>query len=347
MKHYLTTLFILVTISLNAQSIEKLSQSFNNRDYKQVVDSGKQSLNTDPDNPRLNSLVGRSLTKMGQFNNAIPYLEKGIIENDNPLWVQAWSYNDLGVCYYATDDFLKSKACFKKSIQLSATQNSTKAAMANLKVFQMTEIYADWEIINTEHFRFHFQNKDGIKNIEKYILAHEEAYTEINKFFNAEPYKKIDFFVWDNRAEGEQILGRILGFANPKFCVINARKDQTRGHEMTHILLVYGVKPKVQTPFINEGAASYFDQTNRNRLKTAKQVLDNEQIDLLDLWDNPNKFDHELNYPVGAAWIEYLHQHGSDEQLKKLFANQTSEAAREIYTNFDQMVADFEKRLNK
>jgi len=62
----------------------------------------------------------------------------------------------------------------------------------------MSDFYNGWEIIETENIRFHFQKSKRLKNKELFIKNREAAYVEINIFFNAKPYKKIDFFVWDN-----------------------------------------------------------------------------------------------------------------------------------------------------
>jgi len=336
---------ILMTICVKAQTVEKITELYNNKDFNQVITLGKQVLLSDPDNPFVNSIVGRAFKDTKQIKEAIPYLIKGTIETENKPYVRAWSYVYLGECYFLTDDYNKSKECYYKCLQLNATENVTKKAQISLKQLQMDETYEKWDTISSAHLRFHFQAKDRIPNIENYIKSREAAYIEINRFFNAAPYKKIDFYVWNNREEAKIILGQELGFANANSCIINTADNQTRGHEIAHILLVYGINPKQKTAFINEGVATFFDQTDRNRMEAAKQVNVKEAIDVLDLWDNPKKYSYDLNYTIGGAWIEFLSKKGTEEQLKKLLADQTSESAKSVYGNFDSLIIEFENLL--
>ena len=75
--------------------------------------------------------------------------------------------------------------------------------------------------------------------------------------------KKIDFFVWTSREDAKKLMNAKLGFAKPSFCVVHSHYQQTKGHEMTHVIANYTSKISNKTRFINEGTAVCFDQTNR------------------------------------------------------------------------------------
>ncbi len=346
----LAILFIslsLSTLQSYSQSLEELQEHYAKKDLSKVISLGKHALESDPENPTINSIVGRALTDLKNFKEAIPHLTKGLAEKDNPKWVIAWSHTYLGLCYYFTNERPKAQQHFTACIELAATKNSTQHAERRLKVFQLGEYYKSWHSIETTHFRFHFQNKKDIPDIALFTDLREKAYEEINKFFKGTAPKKIDFYVWSGAEEGKSQLGKNIGFANADLCIINVMKNQTRGHEITHILLEYGLNPIKKTGFINEGTATFFDQTNRNRMEVAQEAIAEIEIKVLDLWDNPDKYTSDLNYTVGSAWIEFLNKKESEEQLKKLLTEQTSAAARLIYPNFDELLSEFEKTLNK
>ena len=350
MRKTLTILIVLQIFSvfnIKAQTSKEIWGYYSERNLEKTVKFGKQALQEDPKNPQINLAIGRALTDNKQFKKAIPYLEKGSVEVNNADWVRAWSLGYLGECYYATDNYKLSKECLKNCIQLKATKNSVSYARKRIKFFQMGKIFDTWDIIETEHIRFHFQNKNQVNNFESYISNREEAYQVINNFFMAEPYKKIDYFIWNDRDLAKMTLGRELGFANSKLCLINSAKNQTRGHELTHILLDYGIQPRQKTRFINEGVAVYFDQTNRDRYKIARESLNEDEINIIDLWNNPDKHHAKYNYAIGGAFICFLLENRGESKLKKLLTNQTTQSAAEIYDEFEKLINDFEKRIKE
>ena len=339
-------LLILISVNAQSQTTEEIWKLYSSKDLTNTIKSGQQVLQNDPNNPQVNSAIGRALVDLKKHKEAIPYLIKGTIENNNPAWSKAWSFGYLGLCYYITDNFIESKKNFRECINLNATKNSTQFAKNYVRTLQMNETFNSWETIEKENLRFHFQNKSNIKNLDSYIKNREEAYLNINEFFSATPFKKIDFFVWDKPEDAKKYFGRELGFANSKLCIINSRNNQTRGHEITHVLSDYGIKPLKKTKLINEGVAVYFDQTNRDRIVVAKKILENKEIDIVDLWNNPNNYPSEYCYSIGGALIDFLIKNGNESQLKALIKNQTTETAIEIYDDFNNLMKEFEQKLN-
>ena len=345
-------IFLLVTgllfsFNIYAQNIEKLGKLYVQREYAKVIELGQEELKNYPDHPNLNMIVGRAYTDAKQFEKAIPLLEKGTVTENNPDWVQAWSYGYLGNCYYVTNEYNKSKKSIKTCLKLNATENSTKYAQRLLESFQMSSFYDDWEIVESVNIRFHFQKSKSIADKELFMNDREKAYLEINKFFNAKPYKKIDFFVWDDPKQAKRKLGQDLGFANANLCTINSRNNQTQGHEIAHILVTYGILPIKTTRLINEGVATYFDQTNRDRMQIAREALAGKELKIVELWENPKNFPDDYNYTIGAALIAYLFEKGNEEQMKRLLKDQTLTSARNIYQNFDDLIVGFTTKLKQ
>jgi tetratricopeptide (TPR) repeat protein len=350
MRQKLTILImlqVLPVLTIEAQTSKEIWEYYSKRDFEKTIKTGKQALREDSKNPQVNLAIGRALADSKQFKKAIPYLKKGTVKENNAGWVRAWSYGYMGVCYYATDNYKRSKESLRTCIRLKATKNSIRFAQKRMKWFQMHSLFDTWDIVEKKNIRFHFQNKNRIEDLDNFISNRETAYQVINSFFNANPYKKIDYFIWNDRAHAKRVLGRELGFSNSELCLINSANNQTRGHELTHILLDYGIKPEKKTRFINEGVAVCFDQTKRNRYKIARESLVKNDINVVDLWNNPDKYPGKYNYTVGGAFIEFLLKKRGKSKLKKLLANQTSKAASQIYDDFDKLIVEFEQRMER
>lgn len=344
--YFLSGILLLTFIDTSGQTFEELGELYRKNNLNEVIIQGKQALLSDSLDPKINSLVGRAMVDDKQYADAVPYLLKGTVETENPNWVRAWSFSFLGLAYYFLDDQEKAKENFNKCVRLAATENSTKHALGKLNGFQLNEYFTKWKTVESTHFRFHFEDKGAIKDIDNYTQKHEKAYETIFQYFKSRPFKKIDFFVWENAEEGKKRLGKNVGFANSSLCIINNLSNQTPGHEVTHILLDEALHPITKTSFINEGVATFFDQTNRDRMEVARKSIDKKSIKILELWDNQNPENSDLNYTVGAAWIEFLEKKGTESQLKRLLTKQTSSVAREIYPDLDVLIIEFEKELN-
>ena len=331
---------------LQAGDWDNIWKFYKEKNYSRAIEIGINELKENENNSELNLIVGRAYTDSHQFKKAIPFLSKGIQPKGKMNWISGWSYAYLGKCYILTDQYKKSKESYKKCIQLNATKNSVNMAKKSIKALQMIPFFDSWKIVETEHIRFHFQEIDKIKNVNKYTNSREEAYRKNNEFFSASLYKKIDFYVWENPEDAKKMYGRSLGWASSNFVLINSKKNQTKGHEITHILVAFGLHPTKTCNFINEGIAVYFDLSNRDRLKAAKKSVKDKQIDVVEHWKKSYEELNDYDYTVGGAFMEYLFETRRDEEIKKMLKNQTVENAKKVFSDFDKLIATFEKRLN-
>lgn len=332
---------LMSTVVSYGQDAAEIELLFKNEAYEEVVEKGLQILETNTDDLTVCHLVGRALTELKKFEEAKPLLKKTITQSA-PDWMKSWSFGYLGICNFATGDFKESKSNFEKAIKLNATKNSTKFAEKRLKLIQMTEYSKDWEVIETENIKFHIQPDHQIGDLTNFCSEREVAFKENNVFFKAVLYKKIDFFVWSNPEEGKKVLGEEIGFANSDFCIIHSRINQTKGHEITHILCDYGIKPNKKNRLINEGVAVAFDLTNRNRVELAKSA-NQENIVLKDLMREPYKFPESVVYPIGGALIEYLMENKEKDLIIKLLKEQTYEVLIETYGI--EIIEAFEQKI--
>lgn len=325
---------------LFSQSKESIGKLYMDGKFQEVISACERQLETESTDIDMKILIGRSFTDLENYDKAIPYLKQGIQENNKPYQI-AWSYAYLGICYYFTDNYQESKNSLIKAIKLNATKNATNFAIKRGQMFQMADYFESWSVVETENIRFHFQNPDSIENIEQYIKVRQIAFDSINNFFKANLSKRIEFYVWNSKTDAKSILGKDIGFSQSQLYSINAHKDQTKGHELTHILLDHSMSPTAKEKLINEGVSVYFDLTKRNKLQEAQKVIVGKNISVKKLWSDLDN--DELVYPLGGALIAYLRELGGDEKLKELLSNQTLVNAKKIYGK--DFLTDFEAQL--
>jgi len=341
MRTLKTVICILIAITTHGQDVREIERLFQEGDFGKVVEKGSQILEANSEDLTVCHLVGRALTEIKEFEKAKYLLEKSTAKSA-PDWMKSWSFGYLGICNYATGGLQESKSNFEKAIKLNATKNSTKFAKKRLKLIWLTEYTKDWEIVETENIIFHIQPNHQIEALSNYCSARENAFKENNSFFKATLYKKIDFYIWSNPEEGKKVLGEEIGFANSDLCIINSKTNQTRGHEIAHILCDYGIKPNKKNRFINEGLAVAFDLTNRNHLELAKSV-NQENLTIKQLMNEHFKFSDSVIYPIGGAFIEYLMKKKEKELLVRLLREQSYAMLLEIYGL--EVIEEFEQKI--
>ncbi len=344
----LLLLLTLIAVAAQAQNpkSEELSKLYNTGEFEKTIEKAREYLKDDPQNVDYTAVLGRALVDNGQFAEAIEPL-KYVAENDNS-WRKAWSAGYLGTAYFMLSDVENAKAVLQTATQLNITQNATKYAANNWLIFGFHPFFADWQTTETTHFRFHFQNMESGER-ERFAKSRENAFETINTFFGAVLPKKIDFFVWQSREDALKIMKTESGFAQPQYGVIHANYQQTRGHEITHIITGNLGKRQIKTGLINEGTAVCFDQSSNNREEMVKTWLkaNNAKIDLKDIWVNWQKYPVELTYPLSGLFVGELLSRFGKEKFLAFFGNQTYENALAVFgSETDLLIQEFERRFN-
>jgi len=350
MKPTVLLLFLTISIFSSGQDpkITELGKIYMSGDYDQTIAKANEYLADDTNNLEYKSILGRALFDMGETESALPILEYVVKNDKNNTWTKAWSLAYLGKSYFMLSEYLKSENALKACIELNATKNATNEAYSTLILFGFYKFFNDWEIIESDNFRFHFQKKSDTDK-KLFIDTRETAFQKINGFFNSGLPKKIDFFVWESADDAKLILRRELGFADPAYCIVHSRSEQTVGHEMTHVISNYSAKKIIKTGLINEGTAVCFDLTHENKEEIIVKWLEsnNEQIDIKGLWSNWQKYPHEFSYPLSGIFVKGLIDKFGKEMFIKFFTNQTYENAKTIFGNdIDTYISDFEKKYN-
>jgi len=350
MSKIFATILILTSVIAFGQNsqIDELWNLYNSQEYKPAIDKAKSLLQSEQNNVDLNLVIGRSYADLEEFENAIIYLESAVANDNHNTWRKAWALSYLGTCYFMSQDYKKSESSLNECIKLNATKNATNSAYGQTLLFGLNEFFQTWKIIETDNFRFHFQNISDIE-MEKYISKREKAFNEINGFFKSTLPKKIDFYVWDSREDAKIILKANLGFARPNMCIVHSHFQQSVGHEMTHVISNYSTKMVMKTGLINEGTSVCFDQTNQDKEQIAKDWIKNnsKKVEIKDIWENWKDYPEELTYPLSGLFVKELIDNFGRDKFIEFFGNQTYDNAKLVFGNkLDKVIKDFENKIN-
>lgn len=348
MKTKLTFFLLIICFIVNGQSpqVQEIGKLYMSGKYVQAIDKAIEYLKSEPDNLDCKVILGRALTDMGKYNEAIPHLQYAI-DRDNS-WRKAWALGYLGTCYYMLSDFEKSESVLKSSIKLNATKNATNFSARRVGIFGYDDFYKNWTIKESKNIRFHFQNISD-QEIKLYVESREKAFNEINKFFESSLPKKVDFFVWNSRDDARRIVHANLGFAEPAYCIVHSHFQQTKGHELTHVISNYSNQITQKTGLINEGTSVCFDLANRNDEKLVFDWVrqNNQKIDIKDIWANWKKYPHEFTYPLSGLFVGELISKFGKEKFLAFFTNQTYENAKTVFGNeLDILIDKFEHKYS-
>ena len=88
MKKVFTSILILTNLISFGQNyaVDELWKLYNSRDLKSVIEKVKPLLENEPNNLDFNSILGRSFTDLGNYKEAIPYLDFTVKNDKNNSW---------------------------------------------------------------------------------------------------------------------------------------------------------------------------------------------------------------------------------------------------------------------
>ena len=343
-KIFITFLFILFQFSSIGQSKE-LKKLFSKGKYDQLIEKAQLMLKENASDSHLNSILGRAYTNSKQFEKAIPYLEKAIELENVSDDVRGLSKAYLAKCYFTRGEKQKAVAYLKECQNGRGSRDANRYANKYLRLFQEDIYYKAWELIESDSIRFHFQDKKKLKNAGEYMQKAVVNYNRIVALLNAMPTKKIDLFIWTDRNEAFRKLDRQLGFSNADLAIVNVYYAEENEYELCHMMSNRSLQPKFTSMIIKEGLGVYIDQNDKNLLQFARDRVTNDQFSFFELWEEPLKYERNLSYPVGAAFIEFLLNKGGKKKLKEFLKNQTIENGEKVYPDFLEWVNVFEAML--
>ncbi|PKQ65471.1 hypothetical protein BZG02_00235 [Labilibaculum filiforme] len=324
---------------------KELKKLFSKGKYDQVIEKAQSRLQGNTVDPDLNSILGRAYTASKQFTIAIPYLEKSIASETISNEVKQISKAYLAKCYFVKGEEQKAVKLLKECQNDRSSKEATNYSHKYLSLFQTEVYYKAWEVVETDYIRFHFQDKKKLENVGEFIARNEINYKRITEVLDVDPIKKVDIFVWSDRNEAFRKFNRPLAFSNSDLRIVNVLSNQANEYELSHMLCQLAVQSKFKSMLIQEGLGLYFDQMDKNLLKVARLRVPKDKFSLLELWQEPTKYERDLSYPVGASFIEFLINKGGKKKLKEFLRIQTIKHAEEVYPDFHKWVKTFEAML--
>jgi len=339
MKKFLASLFSFFSIFILSQKRE-MAENFSKHNFDKTIEIAKEILKSEPDDLETILMVARAENEKGNFQNAIPFLEKAkaLMKED---WQKSWTLLETSKNNFGLGNIEIAKQNYNEALKINGTKNSMK----NLKNFGMItgldEFYKNWKVKESKNIIFHFEKGINEKDIERIVITRQKAFEEINSFFKSNLPKKIDFFVWNLTESFNPILNTNLGFSNPIFSISHNRFNQTPGHEIAHNISFWRNNNVVKTQLINEGIGVAFDQQKNDKLGIAQEVYKKNPIDIKELWKNNSKVNDDILYPIAGTFVDYLIKYNKEKFLK-LAENQTYENVSKIYDGkIDEMIENF------
>lgn len=343
------TLFLSMLTTSSGQDTELFNRYYSSGNFEAALLQSNKLMNFYSHKPDIVMMHGRVLVDLGRYSEGEEFLHKAIDLDEKKSWISAWAWAYLGHSFFMRGNYPESENALKKCLALNATENVNKKAKRLMFFFGFDPYFSDWKILETEHIRFHFQTPSEIADLNQFANLREEVFQSISKTLGSTVPKKIDFFVWNNPEEPKQKFGFNLGFANPDLAAVYSQKNQTLGHEMTHVITHYMGKVEIKTGLINEGVAVYFNQNNDNKLELARLFISKnniKEISIKKLWNDWQILSTDVPYPLAGAFVdEFVKKFGIDT-LKTLILNQTYKHAKKLLGDkLEEFISEFEAKL--
>ncbi len=319
--------------------------------FEEVVAQGRVLLATDTETAQVNLAVGRSLVHLEKYDDAFPFLTKAVQMDPEKTWVYAWAQIYLGVTHYKLGDDDRASQAFILGRDCHATKNATRNAESNMLALGLSEFFSEWVPFETEHFSFRFSGRMTDFDRVEFARNHEDAYAVISKWFGGGPEEKIRFLLWSSQDEADEGGIGPLGFSKPDLFLTHAVVGQTIGHEMTHIISFHALNPTVRSGLINEGTAVIMDQTNRDQLKRARDLMQEEteeqiRVSIPAMWEDWSLAPSGYSYPVAGAFVAMLIEEGGKDKFLEFFVDQSYGHAQVVYgSDLSGWIEDFEEKL--
>lgn len=202
------------------------------------------------------------------------------------------------------------------------------------------EALKSWNSREYKYLRLHYPDNLIVKNtIDKWAAEREGVFEILLEEFGAEWSidEKVDIYIFNDHKHGEK-FGFQLGFANPETKEIYTRYDQTKGHEIAHVISHYiNDRKRISSSLINEGLATYYDASGRDYHEITYHILSQEDFSIDIFGANFRK--HPQAYSLGASFVSFLIETYGKDLFWEFFAQNSygeAEAFKFYYRKSNQ-----------
>jgi hypothetical protein len=318
-------------------------------DIEATVKKVIESINNEPSEKveyQFNENVYLKKDALSILENIKIALNSAKISTNKISWYYLW---EVSMCFFL-GDYIKAKLALINSIESSSNEQQKTLANKFSNFFGFNCYYNNWKTLETEHIIFHYCKSSDI-DINNFVNLRELAFKASHEIFKSALHRKIDFFIWDSRDEAHSVLNRYLGFAIPQYYLIHSARDQSPGHELTHIITHYIPGARKKTSLISEGVAVMMDQVNNDKAQLVRLMMlknDVSKVDIKALWDNFFSMTTQISYSLAGVFVKALLDEYGKSKLVELLKNQSYDNACTIYgkDNLNRIIKETESRFN-
>ncbi len=308
---------------------KEMVEAFRNGDLKKAIALAAKTISIDSTDIDANLMLLKAYNEKGDFPNALSFLKQceRLADKD---WVKSWVAIESIKTYFGLGNIDEAKKAFFEANEIKGTENSLKELKYIGLLLGFDKTYEDWKIRTSDNIRFHFEGTISNEEMDRIVSTRQNAFQEINIFFDSRLPKKIDFFVWNQKDPYNEHLKTNLGFTKANFCVSHNRHDQSPGHEIAHSISFWKNFDNNRTKFINEGIGVYFDLQKNDKMHLGRQTFRRNPVDIKAVWKNQQRVADEVLYPISGAFVDFLIRYDKLKFLK-LVEKQSYDSAERIY----------------
>ncbi|MGE5364654.1 MAG: tetratricopeptide repeat protein [Bacteroidota bacterium] len=346
-------LFLVMFTGAFAQAdINRLHSLFYSRNYTDVLTETDKYLSVNSNDAAANLFKGQALYTLGRYDEALKYLgtAERYLSADTELYASVLLYS--GVSYYILNKPVKAKETLLKCAALGKKYTAVTEAKKGLLILGMDQVYDGWTKTETRNITFHFPSDSYVQVKKAFVEARQKAFENISEYFGYKQNGRIDCYVWNESMDAEKKGLPRPGFAEPKLKIIHTASDQTKGHEIAHIVIQNSIRPESTNKFLEEGTARYFDMSSTDRLEAAHIILQGfgytGKISIKDIWQNPRSYPEAVQATVGSLLVEKLiADNENKDKFLRLLKYQTYEKAYELYGDrINNIIYELESKLS-
>ena len=137
----------------------------------------------------------------------------------------------------------------------------------------------------SDYFLINFPEKSELgKNtglLDRFIESRQKTFSAICTFlsysWDIKTDGKICFYIFDDDKQAQK-YGYTTGFASPETNSVYIRLNQTKGHELAHIIAFHSsYSHRINSPLVNEGLSTLLDQSRRDYEKLSYYFFQNSK----------------------------------------------------------------------
>jgi tetratricopeptide (TPR) repeat protein len=307
-------------------AVTEMQAHYGRKDYAATIaraeqfvrGSGASDADAATDDSTFHHYYGRALVELeqpGRLKAAVKRLQASLDGVNSPSWMSAWNLFYMGLAQEKLGQLEAARGLYEQAIALDATPQCTQSAKFRLRHLGK-DPYADWRQIETDDFVLHFPPDSPIASRPaEFGRRLDAAHGAISRFLLVRPTRKIQFWLFNDAQQGRDITGAELGFADRDVQAVYQHLNQTIGHEMTHCICHYIVKPPYcDSQAINEGLAVYLDQTSRDKHAVARRRLAAKQLPAFEELESSFRARQD-GYPLGGSFTGFLLEAFSRDQF--------------------------------